>query len=82
MGGYASDVANLADVVLTIVGIQKMWEEVSFGDQGIFKSLKSICRGGGSYNKYTNFAKRIAEEAAATLLGSARRTCIRRGPWC
>ena len=35
-----TEVANLADVVLTIVGYPKDVEEVYFGDQGIFKSTK------------------------------------------
>lgn len=61
-----TEVANLADVVLTIVGYPKDVEEVYFGDQGIFKSTeKSISLMVDLTTSTPTLAKRIAEEAAA-----------------
>ena len=82
MGRYSTEVANQSDVVLTIVGYPKDVEEVYFGEQGIFKSTKEHLVVVDPYNKVPTLAKRIAEEAASSLLGSSRCTCIRWGPWC
>ena len=60
-----TDVANLADVVLTIVGYPKDVEEVYFGDQGIFKSTKEHLVVVDLTTSTPTLAKRIAQEAAA-----------------
>ncbi|MCP9468165.1 MAG: NAD(P)-dependent oxidoreductase, partial [Candidatus Granulicatella sp. P6S_S16_bin.50.1] len=60
-----TDVANAADVVLTIVGYPKDVEEVYFGDQGIFKSTKEHLVVVDLTTSTPTLAKRIAEEAAA-----------------
>ena len=60
-----TEVANLADVVLTIVGYPKDVEEVYFGDQGIFKSTKEHLVVVDLTTSTPTLAKRIAEEAVA-----------------
>ena len=60
-----TEVANLADVVLTIVGYPKDVEEVYFGDQGICKSTKEHLVVVDLTTSTPTLAKRIAEEAAA-----------------
>ena len=60
-----TDVANAADVVLTIVGYPKDVEEVYFGDQGIFKSTKENLVVVDLTTSTPTLAKRIAEEAVA-----------------
>ena len=60
-----TEVANLADVVLTIVGYPKDVEEVYFGDQGIFKSTKENLVVVDLTTSTPTLAKRIAEEAVA-----------------
>ena len=48
-----TEVANLADVVLTIVGYPKVWKSLLWGPRD-FQVYERASRGGGSYNKYTN----------------------------
>ena len=60
-----TEVANLADVVPTIVGYPKDVEEVYFGDQGIFKSTKEHLVVADLTTSTPTLAKRIAEEAVA-----------------
>ena len=60
-----TEVANLADVVLTIVGYPKDVEEVYFGEQGIFKSTKEHLVVVDLTTSTPTLAKRIAEEAVA-----------------
>ena len=60
-----TDVANQADVVLTIVGYPKDVEEVYFGDQGIFKSTKEHLVVVDLTTSTPTLAKRIAQEAVA-----------------
>ncbi len=60
-----TDVANLADVVLTIVGYPNDVEEVYFGDKGIFKSTKEHLVVVDLTTSTPTLAKRIAQEAVA-----------------
>ncbi len=74
LGRYATEVANLADVV----DCPKMWKK--FARRGPLRVTKRASRGEvGLTTSTPTLAKRIAEEAAARSWESARRTCIRWG---
>lgn len=60
-----TEVANQADVVLTIVGYPKDVEEVYFGENGIFKATKEHLVVVDLTTSTPTLAKRIDEEAAA-----------------